>query len=221
MRMYHPVYLKLLREACDKYRVHLITDEIAVGFGRTGTLFACEQAGISPDFICLSKGLTGGYLPLTAVLTSDMVYQAFYDDYQNLSAFLHSHSYTGNALGCRAALATIGLFRQQDVLQNNRHLAAKMQQVSRRFIDHPHVAEVRQTGMIVAIELVKNKLTRETYPWQERRGLRVYRHALTRGVLLRPLGNVIYFMPPYVINEQEIECMAEVAWQGIAHAVQD
>lgn len=221
MRMYHPVYLTMLREACDRYGVHLIADEIAVGFGRTGTLFACEQAAISPDFICLSKGLTGGYLPLSAVLTSDKVYRAFYDDYQNLTAFLHSHSYTGNALGCRAALATIGLFQQQDVLGNNRQLAAVMAKAVERFQDHPNVAEVRQTGMIVAIELVRNKQTREAYPWQQRRGLRVYQYALGRGVLLRPLGNVIYFMPPYVITEQEIEVMIEVAWQGIQYAVRD
>ncbi len=221
MRMYHPVYLTLLREACDRYGVHLIADEIAVGFGRTGTLFACEQAAISPDFICLSKGLTGGYLPLSAVLTGDRVYQAFYDDYQNLTAFLHSHSYTGNALGCRAALATIGLFQQQDVLGNNRRLAAAMAKAVERFRDHPNVAEVRQTGMIVAIELVKNKQTREAYPWQQRRGLKVYQYALRCGVLLRPLGNVIYFMPPYVITEQEIALMIEVAWQGIQHAVRD
>jgi adenosylmethionine-8-amino-7-oxononanoate aminotransferase len=221
MRMYHPVYLTMLREACDRYGVHLIADEIAVGFGRTGTLFACEQAAISPDFICLSKGLTGGYLPLSAVLTSNTVYQAFYDDYQNLTAFLHSHSYTGNALGCRAALATIGLFQQQDVLGNNRRLAAVMAKGVERFQDHPNVAEVRQTGMIVAIELVKNKHTREAYPWQQRRGLKVYQYALGRGVLLRPLGNVIYFMPPYVITEQEIALMIEVAWQGIQYAVRD
>ena len=221
MRMYHPVYLTMLREACDRYGVHLIADEIAVGFGRTGTLFACEQAAISPDFICLSKGLTGGYLPLSAVLTSDTVYRAFYDDYQNLTAFLHSHSYTGNALGCRAALATIGLFQQQDVLGNNRQLAAVMAKAVERFQDHPNVAEVRQTGMIVAIELVRNKKTREAYPWQQRRGLKVYQYALGRGVLLRPLGNVIYFMPPYVITEQEIALMIEVAWQGIQYAVRD
>jgi adenosylmethionine-8-amino-7-oxononanoate aminotransferase len=221
MRMYHPVYLTMLREACDRYGVHLIADEIAVGFGRTGTLFACEQAAISPDFICLSKGLTGGYLPLSAVLTSDRVYRAFYDDYQNLTAFLHSHSYTGNALGCRAALATIGLFQQQDVLGNNRRLAAVMAKAVERFQDHPNVSEVRQTGMIVAIELVRNKQTREAYPWQQRRGLRVYQYALGRGVLLRPLGNVIYFMPPYVITEQEIALMIEVAWQGIQYAVRD
>ncbi|WP_445372460.1 adenosylmethionine--8-amino-7-oxononanoate transaminase [Methylomonas sp. HW2-6] len=221
MRMYHPVYLKMLREACDKYGVHLIADEVAVGFGRTGTLFACEQAGISPDFICLSKGLTGGYLPLSAVLTGNPIYQAFYDDYQNLTAFLHSHSYTGNALGCRAALATIDIFQTKDVLGRNRTLAAVMANALDRFRDHPNVGEVRQTGMIAAIELVKDKQSREAYPWQQRRGLRVYRHALAQGVLLRPLGNVIYFMPPYVITEQEIELMVDTAWQGIQLAVQD
>ncbi|NOU23016.1 MAG: adenosylmethionine--8-amino-7-oxononanoate transaminase, partial [Methyloglobulus sp.] len=221
MRMYDPVYLKLLREACDKYQVHLIADEIAVGFGRTGTLFACEQAAITPDFMCLSKGLTGGYLPLSAVMTTDDIYQAFYDDYQKLTAFLHSHSYTGNALACRAGLATLEIFQQQDIITKNQTLAKTLATVATRFHDHPYVAEVRQTGMIVAIELVKNKLTREPYPWQERRGLWVYQYALSKGVLLRPLGNVIYFMPPYIINEDELRLMAEVAWDGIQQAVRD
>ena len=219
MRMYDPIYLKLLREACDRYGVHLIADEVAVGFGRTGTLFACEQAGISPDFICLSKGLTGGYLPLSAVLTTESVYESFYDDYNKLNAFLHSHSYTGNALACRAALATLDLFVDNDVLTHNRVLAQLMTDVSKRFETHPNVAEVRQTGMIVAIEMVKNKATREPFPWQERRGLHVYRHGLSRGVLLRPLGNVIYFMPPYIITPEEIKLMADVAWEGIQLAV--
>ncbi len=221
MRMYDPVYLKLLREACDKYHVHLIADEIAVGFGRTGTLFACEQAAITPDFMCLSKGLTGGYLPLSAVLTTHDIYQAFYNDYQKLTAFLHSHSYTGNALACRAALATLGLFQEQDVITANKRLAQAMAKAVERFHGHPHVAEVRQTGMIVAIELVKNKATREPFPWQERRGLRVYQYALTNRVLLRPLGNVIYFMPPYIITEDEIRLMVDVAWQGIQVATKD
>ncbi len=221
MRMYDPVYLTLLRAACDKYQVHLIADEIAVGFGRTGTLFACEQAQISPDFICVSKGLTGGYLPLSAVLTTEQVYQAFYDDYVKLTAFLHSHSYTGNALACRAGVATLDIFKQQQVLQNNHLLIATLKQIGQLFQTHPHVAEVRQTGMILAIEIVKNKQTRQPYPWQERRGLRVYHYALSQGVLLRPLGNVIYFMPPYVITVPQLNWLAEVAWQGIQHAVQD
>jgi adenosylmethionine-8-amino-7-oxononanoate aminotransferase len=221
MRMYDPVYLKLLRAACDKYNVHLIVDEIAVGFGRTGTLFACEQAAISPDFMCLSKGLTGGYLPLSAVLTTHQVYQAFYDDYQKLTAFLHSHSYTGNALACRAGLATLEIFQQQPILENNKRLAAFMSKIAARFNEHPHVAEVRQTGMIVAIEMVKKKDTREPYPWQERRGQRVYQYALSRGVLLRPLGNVIYFMPPYIITEEQLLMLVKVAWDGIQSAVKD
>ncbi|HID49659.1 MAG TPA: adenosylmethionine--8-amino-7-oxononanoate transaminase [Chromatiales bacterium] len=218
MRMYHPVYLELLREACDEFGVHLIADEIAVGFGRTGTLFACEQAGISPDFLCLSKGLTGGYLPLSVTLTTDEIYAAFYDDYTSLRAFLHSHSYTGNPLGCSAALATLDIFGSQDVLGNNRILAQHMADATRHFRDHPHVAEVRQTGMILAIEMVRDKAGRTPYPWQERRGLRVYQHGLENGVLLRPLGNVVYFMPPYVITPDEIDLMVAVAMEGIERA---
>jgi len=221
MRMYDPVYLKLLRAACDKYQVHLIVDEVAVGFGRTGTLFACEQASISPDFMCLSKGLTGGYLPLSAVLTSHKIYQAFYDDYQKLTAFLHSHSYTGNALACRAGVATLDIFEQHNVIENNKQLSVIMGKMSERFKDHPHVAEVRQTGMILAIEMVKNKHTREPYPWQERRGYRVYQYALSKGVILRPLGNVIYFMPPYIITEEELLLITQVAWDGLEAAVRD
>ena len=218
MRMYHPVYLSLLRAACDRYGVHLIADEIAVGFGRTGTLFACEQAGITPDFLCLSKGLTGGYLPLSAVLTREPIYAAFYDDYATLRAFLHSHSYTGNPLACRAALATLDLFAEDDVIAANRGLARAMAEAAAPLADHPHVGEVRQTGMILAIEMVQDRAARRPYPWHERRGLRVYRHALERGALLRPLGNVVYFMPPYVITPDEIRWLAAVAAEGIDRA---
>jgi len=215
MRMHHPVYLKLLRQACDKYNVHLIADEIAVGFGRTGKMFACEHADISPDFICLSKGLTAGYLPLSVVLTTDEVYQAFYDDYASLRAFLHSHSYTGNPLGCRTALATLDIFEQDQVIESNKQLAQVMHDSTRELLDHPHVKEIRQQGMVLAIEMVKNKATGENYPWQERRGLHVYRHGLKNGALLRPLGNVIYFMPPYVITPEQIEFLAKIAREGI------
>src|SRR5882672_677695 len=157
MRMYDPVYLKLLREACDRHQVHLIADEIAVGFGRTGTMFACEQAGIRPDFMCLSKGLTGGYLPLSTVLTTEPVYAAFYDEYVRLNAFLHSHSFTGNPLACAAARASLRIFREDNILERNRTLAAHMGARARELEDHPHVAEERQRGMIVAIELAANK----------------------------------------------------------------
>jgi adenosylmethionine-8-amino-7-oxononanoate aminotransferase len=211
MRMYHPAYLALLREACDRHGVLLIADEIAVGFGRTGTLFACEQAGIRPDFMCLSKGLTGGYLPLSIVMTTEPVYQAFYDDYVKLTAFLHSHSYTGNPIACAAALATLAIFREEDVIARNRALALRMGAALAPLADHPHVAEVRQTGMIAAVEFVKDRATGERYDWRERRGLRAYEYALSQGALLRPVGNVVYLMPPYVITPDEIDWLAGIA----------
>ena len=221
MRMYDPVYLERLREACDRHRVHLIADEIAVGFGRTGTMFACEQAGITPDFLCLSKGLTGGYLPLSVTLTREEIYAAFYDDYATLKAFLHSHSYTGNALCCRAALATLDIFEQDQVIERNRELARCMARAVEPLADHPHVGEIRQQGMIVAMEMVKDRNSRVPYAWEERRGLRVYQHALRQGALLRPLGNVVYFMPPYVIDEEQIGFLARTARDGIDLATRD
>lgn len=219
MRMYDPAYLTGLRKLCDEFGVHLIADEIAVGFGRTGTLFACEQAGISPDFLCLSKGLTGGFMPLSVVLTTSDVYDAFWAEYSSGKAFLHSHSYTGNPLACRAALATLAIFRDEPVLERNRELSAHMARRLAPLVDHPHVADVRQTGMIAAVELVRDKGKHAPFATSERRGLRVYRHGLERGVLLRPLGDVVYFMPPYVIAPEEIDLMVEVAIEGIAKAV--
>jgi adenosylmethionine-8-amino-7-oxononanoate aminotransferase len=221
MRMYHPAYLARLREACNRHGVHLIADEIAVGFGRTGTMFACEQAGISPDFMCLSKGLTGGYLPLSVVVTTDDVYAAFYDDYAKLTAFLHSHSYTGNPLACAAALATLDIFATDNIIERNRTTAAHLGRRARELENHPHVTEVRQCGMIVAIELAKDKRSREPYPWTERRGRRIYGHALAKGVLLRPIGDVVYFMPPYTVSETEMDTMVRVAAQGIELATCD
>jgi adenosylmethionine-8-amino-7-oxononanoate aminotransferase len=178
-------------------------------------LFACEQAGISPDFMCLSKGLTGGFLPLSAMLTREHIYQAFYAEHRELRAFLHSHSYTGNPLACAAALATLDVFEQQPVLERNAALAAHLARAVAPLAAHPHVADIRQRGMICAIELVQDKAQRTPYPWQERRGMQVYRHALTRGVLLRPIGDVIYFMPPYVIMTEEIDLMVDAARTGI------
>jgi adenosylmethionine-8-amino-7-oxononanoate aminotransferase len=215
MRMYHPVYLDLLRSACDELGIHLIADEIAVGFGRTGTLFACEQAGIRPDFMCLSKGLTGGYLPLSVVATTEDVYQAFYADYPASRAFLHSHSYTGNPLACTAALATLDIFATEPVLERNAMLAARFAAATAGLDDHPNVGEVRQTGLIVAIEMVADRQRRTRFPWQERRGLRLYRHALARGVLLRPIGDVVYLMPPYVISDEEADLLVRTALEGV------
>jgi len=201
MGMYHPVYLQRARELCDRYQVHLIADEIAVGFGRTGTMFACEQAGIRPDFICLSKGITGGYLPLSTVLTTDDIYQAFYDD-KVARGFLHSHSYTGNALACRAALATLDIFEQDDVLAQNRSKAAQLTQALAPVRSHPAVRQFRHLGMIWAFE-VKN----------DDPGFagNFYQSALKLGLLLRPIGNTVYFMPPYIIGENEIALLADAA----------
>ncbi|TFG82875.1 MAG: adenosylmethionine--8-amino-7-oxononanoate transaminase [Chromatiales bacterium] len=215
MRMYHPIYLSLLREACDRHGVHLIADEIAVGFGRTGTMFACEQAGMRPDFICLSKGLTGGYLPLSVVVTTEDVFGAFYDDYTKLSAFLHSHSYTGNPLACAAALATLDIFEADGVIASNQALAARMTTAAASLAEHPNVSEIRQTGMILAIELVSDRRTRTPFDWRERRGLKLYEYALSRGVLLRPLGHVVYWMPPYILDHEQLGLLADVTARGI------
>ncbi|MCK4743527.1 MAG: adenosylmethionine--8-amino-7-oxononanoate transaminase, partial [Sulfuriflexus sp.] len=215
MRMYDPIYLSMLREACDRHNVHLIADEVAVGFGRTGSMFACEQASISPDFLCIGKGLTGGYLPLAVTLTTEEIYSAFYDDYTNLTGFMHSHSYTGNALGCRAALATLDIFATDNVIETNKGKSVYIRQAVAELEDHPHVAEIRQHGMVLAMELVKNKQTKQAYDWKERRGLKVYEHGLKNNVLLRPIGNVVYFIPPYIINNDEIDLMTRIAIEGI------
>jgi adenosylmethionine-8-amino-7-oxononanoate aminotransferase len=222
MRMHSPLYLELLRELCDRHDVHLIADEIAVGFGRTGTMFACEHAAVRPDFLCLSKGITGGYLPLSVVLTGDEVYEAFYDGYAKLRAFLHSHSYTGNALACTAALATLDIFESDAVLERNRALARHLGERARELLgDLPHVAQVRQAGMIVAAELARDGDRRNPFDWRERRGLRVYRHGLEHEALLRPIGNVVYFMPPYVITPGEIDALVAAARDGILAATAD
>jgi adenosylmethionine-8-amino-7-oxononanoate aminotransferase len=206
MRMHHPRYLREARRLCDHFGIHLIADEIAVGFGRTGTLFACEQAGIAPDFLCLSKGLTGGSLPLSAVLTTEAVYAAFYDD-DRTRGFLHSHSYTGNPIACAAANATLDIFATEPVLERNRVTAERMARAADAFVDHPHVAEVRQSGMILAMELVADRRDRRPHELVRPRALAAYRAALEHGVVLRPLGNVLYWMPPYCIGDAEISAL--------------
>jgi len=219
MRMHDPHYLRRARELCTRHGVHLIADEIAVGFGRTGTLFACEQAGIAPDLMCVSKGLTGGFLPLAAVLAPQHIYEAFLDDSRE-RAFLHSHSYTGNPLACAAARATLGIFEGEPVLERNRTTAARMAALAAPFAEHPNVAEVRQTGMILALELVADTNTRAPLPSTQRAGLRAYRHAIERGVLLRPLGDVLYWMPPYCIDEEGLALLAEVTRSALGAAVE-
>ncbi len=208
MHMYHPEYLTGARRLTEAYGVHLIADEIMTGFGRTGKMFACEHADISPDFMMLSKGLTGGYLPLSVVMTTEDVYSAFYCDYNEYKAFLHSHSYTGNPLACSAALATLDIFDKENVLTKNSEKELYIKEKLQYFLIFSNVKEVRQQGMVAAIEL-------KGYDAKERIGLKIYEYALTQGVLLRPLGNVIYFMPPYIITLEEIDRMMNVAYEGI------
>lgn len=201
MAMHDPQFLRLARELCSRYDVHLVVDEIATGFGRTGSMFAHQQAGIRPDFICLSKGLTGGTLPLSAVLTTDAVYQAFYDD-APVRAFLHSHSYTGNPLACRAALATLEIFEQQDVLAGNVERARMLSDALAPLSAHPRVRHARHLGMIWAWDV---KTTLADF------AQRYHRHAMARGLLLRPIGRTIYAMPPYVLDAKAVQWLAHGA----------
>lgn len=210
MRIYPPLYLQKLRRLCDAYGVLLIADEIATGFGRTGKLFACDHAGISPDILCLSKGLTGGYLPMAITVTTDQIYQAFYDDYNEGKAFLHSHTYSGNPLGCAAALAVQNIFRQQPILKNAEQRARYLnRRLSEALEGHPNVGEIRHIGLIHAMELVQNKQTKQPFDSKARMGYQIYQKALDEGLLLRPLGNVLYFNPPLVITEEEIDKAVE------------
>lgn len=199
MAMYDPEYLRLARALCKRYSVHLVADEIMTGCGRTGTFFACEQAGITPDFLCLSKGITGGYLPLSVVLTRDDVYQMFYDD-DLARGFLHSHSYTGNALACRAALAVLDIFEDDHVIEANRARSAVMNRAAADIARHPKVRHFRNTGMIWAFEVETKEPRFARWFFQE---------ALTRELLLRPIGNTVYFIPPYVINDEEIALLTQ------------
>jgi adenosylmethionine-8-amino-7-oxononanoate aminotransferase len=203
MAMYSPLYLELLRELCDKHHVHLIADEIAVGCGRTGTFFASEQAAIWPDFMCLSKGISGGYLPLSLVLTTDHVYEAFYSE-DITRGFLHSHSYTGNALACRAALATLQIFREDDVIERNRETATKMTLALAPLAEHQRARHFRQRGMIFAFDAVEPDPARAaTF------ARRFFTSAVENELLLRPIGRTVYLMPPYVLDDEEIAGLAE------------
>jgi adenosylmethionine-8-amino-7-oxononanoate aminotransferase len=208
MGMYHPVYLSKVREICTKYQVHLIADEIAVGFGRTGTMFACEQAAIRPDFICLSKGITGGYLPLSAVLTTDEIYQAFYHD-ATVRGFLHSHSYTGNPLACSAALATLAIFETDNVIENNKAKSASIVKKMQVLTDFP-IQHLRHQGMIFAFDVVTQnaRFSRQSY-----------QAGVEQGLLLRPIGNTVYFMPPYTITEPEIDFMISATQRVVKAAL--
>ena len=201
MRMYPPEYLKRARELCTRYGVLLVADEIMTGFGRTGTMFACEQAGIAPDLLCLSKGISGGYLPLSCVLSTDAIYAAFYDD-DPRRGFLHSHSYTGNALACRAACAVLDLFERDGVIAANAAKAARFTSAAAPLARHARVRNFRHLGMIWAFEAATSDPAFAS---------RAFAMALERGVLLRPIGNTVYFMPPYVIDDAQFAMLVETS----------
>jgi adenosylmethionine-8-amino-7-oxononanoate aminotransferase len=210
MAMHDPEYLRAVRASCDRHGVHLIADEIAVGCGRTGSFLACEQAGIVPDFLCLSKGISGGYLPLSVVLCTDGVYQAFYAD-ETARGFLHSHSYTGNPLACRAALATLDIFASDNVLAANRERAVLLNKHAQALMQHPRVRHWRQRGMIWAFDIADA---------DPRFAQRMFTASLKQGLLLRPIGNTVYFMPPYVIDEEQIVFLLQGAQAALDAALE-
>jgi adenosylmethionine-8-amino-7-oxononanoate aminotransferase len=220
MRMHDPHYLERARELCDTHGVFLIADEIAVGFGRTGTRFACEQAGIQPDLMCLSKGLTGGFLPLAAVLATQAIYDGFLDDSRE-RAFLHSHSYTGNPLACAAALRSLAIFDEDDILARNVLTSERMAALAAPLGGLPHVADVRQAGMIVAFELTRDGDRATPFAAASRVGLHAYRVALKRGVVLRPLGDILYWMPPYCVDDDQLQLLADTTRAAILIATGD
>lgn len=212
MKVYPPLYLKKLRELCDNYNVHLIADEIATGYGRTGKMFAFNHAGVSPDIMCLSKGLTGGYMPCALFVTTQKIYDAFYDDYGTGKAFMHSHTYSGNPLACAAANAVLDILEDGKVLEQAQENAIYFNKIIKeKFTSHKNVGDIRHIGLINAIELVKDKTTKEPLDYTKRTGYQIYKKALKKGVLLRPLGDVIYFNPPLIITKKDMDFVTDVA----------
>ncbi len=212
----HPEgYLKRAADLCQAYDVLLIADEVATGFGRTGTMFACDQEGVSPDVLCLGKGLTGGYLPVAATMASDRIYEAFLGDYSERKTFFHGHTYTGNPLGCAAALAALDLFERDATLDALQPKIGRLREGLARFERLEQVGEVRQRGLIAAVELVENRASRRPYPWEARVGVRVCREARERGLLIRPLGNTIVLMPPLAIRMETLDRMLDITYESI------
>ena len=216
MKIYPSLYLKKLRELCDKYNVHLIADEIATGYGRTGKMFACDHAEISPDIMCLSKGLTGGYMPMAIAITTQKIYDAFYDDYLKGKAFMHSHTYAGNPLASAAAVSVLQILREDAIIEKANEKAIYFNKIIKeKFLSLPNVGEVRSLGLINAIELVKNKDSKEPFDSKNRIGYQIYKKALEKGVILRPLGDVIYFNPPLIIESDDMDYVTDVALESL------
>lgn len=220
MLMHPPGFLRGVREITRKYGVLLIADEVAVGMGRTGKMFACEQEQVVPDFLCLAKGLTGGYLPLAATLASDTIWRAFLGKYEESRTFFHGHTYGGNPLGAAVALATLQVFQEEQTLAAMQPKIERLKQHLARIAGHPHVGDVRQCGLMAGIELVQDRATATPFPWGEKRGQRVCQYALTEGVWLRPLGNVVVILPPLAISLSELDRICQAVERGIASATQ-
>jgi len=210
-----PGYLKEIRRLCSRYGIVLIADEVAVGFGRTGTLFACEQEEVLPDLLCLAKGITGGYLPLAATLATEEIYRAFLGEYRELKTFFHGHSYTGNPLACSAALASLQLFESDQTLEKLQGKISFLAEQLASFSGLPYVGEVRQKGFMVGIELVQDRAAKAPFPLEEKVGIRVIKEARKRGVVIRPLGDVIVIMPPLSIALDHLKQLVETVFHAI------
>lgn len=219
MIIYPVEYLKKVRALCDKYNVLLIDDEVAMGFGRTGKMFAYEHAGITPDMVCLAKGITAGYLPLAVTITTNEVYSAFYDDYEKCKTFYHGHSFTGNPLAASVAVENLKIHEEDNIVESLQPKILKLEQELKKFKDLPYVGDVRQMGMVAAVEIVKDKATKEPFDFEDRIGQKIYKEALKLGAILRPMGNAMYFMPPFIITEDEIEQMTNIAYKAIKAAL--
>tara|TARA_B100000686_G_C16795440_1_gene981947 strand:+ start:2013 stop:3314 length:1302 start_codon:yes stop_codon:yes gene_type:complete len=221
MKMYPKVYLRKLQLACDERDIHVVYDEVAVGFGRTGALFVCESLGLRPTFLCLSKGITSGYLPLAATLVEEKIFEAFYGEYSDFKMFLHSHSYTANPLACACANETLAMLTEDGFLESLQPKIKFLEDYGSRLRELPHCGEFRRTGLIGRLELVRDKKTLEPIPIQERVGYRIYLEALQKGVFLRPLGNVIYFIPPLIIDVDQIKTMIDTAYESVRKILGD
>ena len=216
-----PGYLKGIRRLCKKHHILMIADEVATGFGRTGKMFACEDEDISPDILCLAKGITGGYLPLAATLTTEKIYKAFLGNYMDLKTFFHGHTYSGNQLACAAAIANLKLFRKEKTLYKMRNKINLLKKELAEMIKFPNVGDMRQKGFMVGIELVKDKGLRKPYPLEEKIGIRVCNRAREKGLIIRPLGNVIVLMPPLSISRQELKRLIHITSEAIAEVTSE
>ncbi len=219
--MQPPGYLRKIRELCTKYNILMIADEVATGFGRTGKMFACEHERVAPDILCIAKGITGGYLPLAATLTTDEIYGGFLGEYRELRTFFHGHTYTGNPLACASAIASIDLYRKENILSKIQPKIAELAKGMKQFKVLKYVGDVRQKGLMVGIELVKNKMTKEPYPVESKIGIKVILECRKQGLIIRPLGNVIVLMPPLSISLKELNRALQILYASIREVTEN